>query len=58
MLDGQKILDDLVRKEGERRIDFTTAIGTLDGYSMFSKEVGGKTFTIHPLVQLSVQYNF
>jgi tetratricopeptide (TPR) repeat protein len=56
MLDGQKIAEDLVRKEDERRIDFSTAIGTLDGYSMITKEVGGKTYTIHPLVQLAVQY--
>jgi tetratricopeptide (TPR) repeat protein len=57
MLDGQKIPEDLARKEDERRIDFNTAIGTLEGYSMISKEVGGKTCAIHPLVQLSVQYN-
>ena len=56
MLDGQKVPEDLVRKEDERRIDFRTAIGTLDGYSMITKEVGGKTCTIHPLVQLAVQY--
>ena len=57
MLDGQKIPEDLVKKEDERRIDFNTAIGTLQGYSMISKEVGDKTCVIHPLVQLSVQYN-
>ena len=56
MLDGQKIAEDLIRKEDERRIDFSTAIGTLDGYSMITKEVGGRTCTIHPLVQLAVQY--
>jgi tetratricopeptide (TPR) repeat protein len=56
MLDGQKIPEDLVRKEDERRIDFSTAIGTLDGYSMITKDVGDKTCTIHPLVQLAVQY--
>lgn len=54
MLDGQKIPVDLVRKDDERRVDFQTVIGTLDGYSMINKEVGGKTCTIHPLVQLSV----
>jgi hypothetical protein len=42
MLDGQKIPEDLVRKEDERRIDFSTAIGTLEGYSMISKEVGSE----------------
>jgi tetratricopeptide (TPR) repeat protein len=56
MLDGQKIPVDLVRKDDERRVDFQTVIGTLDGYSMINKEVGGRTCTIHPLVQLSVQY--
>ena len=56
MLDGQTIPVDLVRKDDERRVDFQTVIGTLDGYSMVNKEIGGKTCTIHPLVQLSVQY--
>jgi tetratricopeptide (TPR) repeat protein len=55
-LDGQKIPEDLIRKDDERRIDFRNAIGTLDGYSMINKEVGGETCAIHPLVQLSVQY--
>ena len=56
ILDGQRIPEDLIRKEDDRGIDFRTAIGTLDGYSMISKEVGGEICTIHPLVQLSVQY--
>ena len=56
MLDGQKIPEDLIRTGEERRVDFRNAIGTLDGYSMISKEVGGETCAIHPLVQLSVQY--
>jgi len=56
MLDGQKISEDLIRKDGERLVDFRTAIGTLDGYSIIIKEAGGKTCAIHPLVQLSVQY--
>jgi len=56
MLDGQKIPEDLIREGDDSQIDFRNAIGTLLGYSMISKEVGGKTCTIHPLVQLSVQY--
>jgi tetratricopeptide (TPR) repeat protein len=55
-LDGQKIPEDLIRKDDERRVDFRNAIGTLDGYSMINKEIGGETCAIHPLIQLSVQY--
>jgi hypothetical protein len=50
ILDGQKISEDLVRKNDERLVDFRNAIGILDGYSMISKEVGGETYTIHPLI--------
>jgi tetratricopeptide (TPR) repeat protein len=55
-LDGQQIPEDLIRKDDERRVDFRNAIGTLDGYSMIIKEIGGDTCAIHPLVQLAVQY--
>jgi tetratricopeptide (TPR) repeat protein len=56
MLDGRSIPEDLVGRDDERLVDFQTAIGTLDAYSMISKEVGGKTCAIHPLIQLSIQY--
>jgi tetratricopeptide (TPR) repeat protein len=56
MLDGRSIPEDFVRRDDERLVDFQTAIGTLDAYSMVSKEVGGKTCAIHPLIQLSIQY--
>jgi tetratricopeptide (TPR) repeat protein len=56
MLDGRSIPEDLVRRDDERPVDFQTVMGTLDAYSMISKEVGGKTCAIHPLIQLSIRY--
>jgi tetratricopeptide (TPR) repeat protein len=54
MLDRQQIPEDLLRLQGERDIDFFTAIGTLDGLSLVTKEVGKEAFAIHRLVQLSI----
>jgi tetratricopeptide (TPR) repeat protein len=56
MLDGRRIPEELIRRDDEKPVDFQTAIGTLDAYSMISKEVGGKMCAIHPLIQLSIQY--
>jgi tetratricopeptide (TPR) repeat protein len=55
MLDRQKIPETLLRRKDERDISFVTAIGTLNGLSLITKEVGKETFTIHRLVQLSVR---
>ena len=54
MLDRQKIPETLLRIKDERDINFVTAIGTLNGLSLITKEVGKETFAIHRLVQLSV----
>ena len=54
MLDRQKIPETLLRRKGERDIDFVAAIGTLNSLSLITKEVGKATFAIHRLVQLSV----
>jgi tetratricopeptide (TPR) repeat protein len=54
MLDRQKIPETLLRRKDERDINFVTAIGTLNGLSLITKEVGKETFAIHRLVQLSV----
>jgi nucleoside phosphorylase/Tfp pilus assembly protein PilF len=54
MLDRQKIPETLLRRKGERDINFVTAIGTLNGLSLITKEAGKGIFTMHRLVQLSV----
>ena len=56
MLDPQRIPEKLLRRLIERDIDFWIAIGTLNGFALISQEIGGDTYTIHPLVQASVHY--
>lgn len=55
MLDRQQIPESLICDVVERDIDFTIAIGTLDGFSLINKGVREETFTMHRLVQLSVR---
>ncbi len=56
MLDPQRIPEKLLRRSAERDVDFRMAIGTLDGFALISQEIGGETYAIHPLVQVSVHY--
>ena len=56
MLDPQRIPEKLLRPLAEREVDFRMAIGTLNGFSLISQEVGGEIYAIHPLVQASVHY--
>ena len=55
VLDRQGIPKTLLRRDGERRTEFTTALGTLQAFSLIAVEKGGTTFEIHRLVQISVQ---
>jgi len=55
MLDRQQIPESLICNVVERDIDFTTAIGTLVGFSLVSKGINQETFAMHRLVQLSVR---
>jgi tetratricopeptide (TPR) repeat protein len=54
MLDRQQIPEHLLRRHNDKDVEFFRAIGTLDGLSLITKEVGKETCTIHRLVQLSV----
>jgi hypothetical protein len=54
MLDRQQIPESLIRKPEERDVDFSTAIGTLNGLSLITTGFGEETFALHRLVQLSV----
>ena len=56
MLDPQRIPQKLLERSVERDIDFWTAIGTLVGFALITKELEGETYTIHSLVQTSVHY--
>jgi tetratricopeptide (TPR) repeat protein len=54
-LDRQGIPKTLLRRDGERGIEFTTALGTLQAFSLIATEKGGANFEIHRLVQVSTQ---
>ncbi|KAI9761267.1 MAG: hypothetical protein M1840_001991, partial [Geoglossum simile] len=54
MLDRQQIPEKLLQRRDERDVDFSTAIGSLEGLSLITKEVQQDKFTMHRLVQLSV----
>jgi tetratricopeptide (TPR) repeat protein len=55
VLDRQGIPKFLLRRENERLIEFTTAMGTLQAFSLITAEREGETFEMHRLVQLSTQ---
>ena len=55
VLDRQGIPKSLLRKEDERSIEFTTAMGTLQAFSLITAERAGESFEMHRLVQLSTQ---
>jgi tetratricopeptide (TPR) repeat protein len=55
VLDRQGIPKTLLCKDNERGIEFTTALGTLQAFSLIGIEKGGTNYEIHRLVQLSTQ---
>lgn len=55
MLDRQGIPKTLLHRDRERGIDFTTALGTLQAFSLVTSEKGGSTLEIHRLVQVATQ---
>ena len=55
VLDRQGIPKALLLRDGERRTEFTTALGMLQAFSLVTSEKGGVSFEIHRLVQVSTQ---
>jgi tetratricopeptide (TPR) repeat protein len=55
VLDRQGIPKALLRNDNDRGVDFTTALGTLQAFSLISIERGGTNYEMHRLVQLSTQ---
>jgi tetratricopeptide (TPR) repeat protein len=55
VLDRQGIPKTLLWKDDERGIEFTTALGTLQAFSLIGIEKGGTNYEMHRLVQLSTQ---
>jgi hypothetical protein len=54
MFDLQQIPEWLLRKENEKDVDFSSAIGTLHDLSLITKEIEEDKFSMHRLVQLSI----
>src|SRR6202008_2014788 len=42
-------------RDGEQKADLTTALGTLQAFSLITAERGGETLVMHRLVQLSTR---
>jgi tetratricopeptide (TPR) repeat protein len=55
VLDRQGIPKSILRRGDERLIEFTTAIGTLQAFSLITAERADENFEMHRLVQLSTQ---
>ena len=53
--DNQRIPTVLLRPLLDKDVEYSTATGTLDGYSLIILEADGKTVELHPLVRASVQ---
>ena len=56
MLHPHRIPENLIKHVLTKDIDFRVAIGTLCGYALITQDVRENTYSIHPLVQSSVQY--
>ncbi|RDL35854.1 uncharacterized protein BP5553_06466 [Venustampulla echinocandica] len=55
VLDRQGIPKTLLQNDNEQGIEFTTALGTLQAFSLIGIEKGGTKYEMHRLVQLSTQ---
>ena len=55
VLDRQGISTNLLQKEGDSRVDFITALGTLRAFSLITVEDNGTGYQLHRLVQLATQ---
>ena len=54
-LDRQSIPRILLKRENVRSVDFVSALGTLQAFSLINVEKSGASFNVHQLVQLSTQ---
>ncbi|MCJ1380713.1 hypothetical protein MMC17_003821 [Xylographa soralifera] len=55
VIDRQRIPKILLRKNSEKEIEFVTALGTLQAFSLVNTQKGGEFVELHRLVQLSTQ---
>ena len=55
-LDHQRIPEIIIRQLVNTDVEYSMAIGTLDGYCLITREFSGETFALHPLVRASLQH--
>lgn len=55
MLDRQAIAENFLREEEEPEMDFIAAIQKLKAFSLIVEETEAEVFSMHRLIQLSVQ---
>lgn len=55
VLDRQSVPIDLLRKEGDSKIQFMTAIGTLKAFSLITEESHSSTYSMHRVVYVATQ---
>ena len=56
ILDHQSIPEIIMRQLVDTDVELSMATGTLDGFSLITKEPGRKAFTLHPLIHTSLQH--
>jgi tetratricopeptide (TPR) repeat protein len=56
LLDRQYIAVDLLRLEGESELEYKEAVQRLKAFSLITEEVKDKAFSMHRMVQLSIQW--
>ena len=54
-LDRNGIPRSLIKRDNVRTVDFVSALGTLQAFSLIGAEKGGTNFEMHRLVQISIQ---
>lgn len=54
-LDRNGMPKSLIKRDNVRTVDFVSALGTLQAFSLIGAEKGGTSFEMHRLVQLSLQ---
>lgn len=54
-VDRNGIPKSLLKRDGVRTIDFISALGTLQSFSLIGTQRGGASFDMHRLVQVSIQ---
>ena len=55
LLDRQGIPESLLRNDSDREVEFTRALGTLQGFSLITAGASGAGYEMHRLVQLATQ---